>query len=123
MSHFEDDDPPIKTHAASKEYRDNFDRIFGEKPTPFPPCNGTYDDGIAAGNLTRCQNREGCGRPGCPALDFGISAERRAVERGEECSTCGAKDTGPCDDAIHETIESAPPQDGGSRASLKRRRR
>lgn len=31
MSHFEDDDPPIKSHPASKEYRDNWDRIFGEK--------------------------------------------------------------------------------------------
>lgn len=30
MSHFEDDDPPIKSHPASKEYRENFDRIFGE---------------------------------------------------------------------------------------------
>jgi hypothetical protein len=29
MSHMEDDDPPIKSHPASKEYRANFDRIFG----------------------------------------------------------------------------------------------
>jgi hypothetical protein len=31
MTRFVDDDPPIKTHPASKEYRDNWDRIFGEK--------------------------------------------------------------------------------------------
>ncbi len=32
-----DDDPPIKTGVASKAYRDNFDRIFGE-PEPTYPC-------------------------------------------------------------------------------------
>lgn len=26
-----DDEPSIKTGAASKEYRDNWDRVFGEK--------------------------------------------------------------------------------------------
>lgn len=31
MSHMEDDDPPIKSHPASKEYRDNWDATFGEK--------------------------------------------------------------------------------------------
>jgi hypothetical protein len=31
MAHMVDDDPPIKTGAASKAYRDNFDRIFGEE--------------------------------------------------------------------------------------------
>lgn len=30
--HIEDDDPPIKTHPASKEYRENYDRVFGEEP-------------------------------------------------------------------------------------------
>lgn len=30
MSHTVDDDPPIKTHPASKEYRDGWERIFGE---------------------------------------------------------------------------------------------
>ena len=29
-------------------------------------CEGSYDDGIADGNLTACSNREGCGLPGCP---------------------------------------------------------
>ena len=29
MSHMEDDDPPIKSHPASREYRENFGRIFG----------------------------------------------------------------------------------------------
>lgn len=32
MSHMEDDGPPIKTHPASREYRENFDRIFGDRP-------------------------------------------------------------------------------------------
>lgn len=31
MPHFEDDEP-IKTHAANKAYRDNWDRMFGEEP-------------------------------------------------------------------------------------------
>ena len=34
VAHFEDDEPPIKTHPASKEYRENYDRIFGEKKAP-----------------------------------------------------------------------------------------
>ena len=34
MSHMEDDDPPIKSHPASKEYRENFDRIFGAEEKP-----------------------------------------------------------------------------------------
>lgn len=29
-------------------------------------CNGEHDDGIAAGNLTACSDRSGCGRRGCP---------------------------------------------------------
>lgn len=33
-------------------------------------CNGFYDDGVMP---TRCQNREGCGRVGCPAADFGVT--------------------------------------------------
>lgn len=33
-----------------------------------PACDGFYDDGVMP---TRCQNREGCGRTGCPANDFG----------------------------------------------------
>lgn len=65
MPRIVDDDPPIKTGAASKEYRDNWDRIFGGKP-----CDGFYDDGVMS---TRCQNREGCGRKGCPAEDFGVT--------------------------------------------------
>ena len=35
MARIVDDDPPIRTHPASQEYRDNWDRIFGgpeEKP-------------------------------------------------------------------------------------------
>ncbi len=36
MSRIVDDDPPIKSHPASKEYRDNFDRIFGEKEPEEP---------------------------------------------------------------------------------------
>ena len=31
MPHFEDDDPPIKSHPASAEYRANFDRIFNDE--------------------------------------------------------------------------------------------
>lgn len=31
MARYVDDDPPIKTHPASQEYRDNWDRVFGEK--------------------------------------------------------------------------------------------
>ncbi len=31
MSHIEDDEPPIKTGVTSNAYRDNWDRIFGEK--------------------------------------------------------------------------------------------
>ena len=58
MSHMEDDDPPIKSHPASKEYRDNFDRVFGEKMTPaeehehyiasgeIPGVSGSGDDSI-----------------------------------------------------------------------------
>lgn len=34
MSRMVDDDDPIKTRAASKEYRDNWDRTFGEKEDP-----------------------------------------------------------------------------------------
>lgn len=60
MSRMEDDDPPIKSHPASKEYRSNWEATFGEK------------------------------------------TERRAQERPEECSTCGAKGAAPCDDEIHE---------------------
>lgn len=30
MSRIVDDDPPIKTGAATQAYRDNYDRIFGE---------------------------------------------------------------------------------------------
>lgn len=33
MSRVVDDDPPIKTHAATDAYRDNWERIFGEKKT------------------------------------------------------------------------------------------
>jgi hypothetical protein len=46
MAHMVDDDPPIKTGAASKAYRDNFDRIFGEeekseeKPPQTYRCDG-----------------------------------------------------------------------------------
>lgn len=29
-------------------------------------CSGSYDDGIADGNLTRCAHQAGCGLPGCP---------------------------------------------------------
>lgn len=36
-------------------------------------CDGHYDDGITE---TRCQNREGCGRTGCPAADFGVTPSR-----------------------------------------------
>lgn len=31
MAHFEDDDPPIKTGASTKAFRDGWDRIFGEE--------------------------------------------------------------------------------------------
>lgn len=34
MSHIVDDDPPIKTHAASQAYRDNWDRMFGQPEEP-----------------------------------------------------------------------------------------
>lgn len=34
MPHMVDDDPPIKTGAASTAYRDNWERIFGEEETP-----------------------------------------------------------------------------------------
>mgnify|MGYP003575224062 CR=1 FL=1 len=30
MSHIQDDDPPIKTGVASKEYKENWERIFGD---------------------------------------------------------------------------------------------
>lgn len=73
MSHMEDDDPPIKSHPASKEYRDNFDRIFGT-----PVCVG-------------------------PAVIDKVMTERPAQERPEECSTCGAKEGATCDTSIHET--------------------
>lgn len=32
-----DDDPPIKTRAATQAYRDNWDRIFGEKEPEAKP--------------------------------------------------------------------------------------
>ena len=34
MSRIVDDDPPVKTGASNQAYRDNYDRIFGEKPDP-----------------------------------------------------------------------------------------
>ena len=91
MSRIIDDDPPIKTGVASDAYRENWDRVFGEcskcsgtgcvidpdvDPTTvetdleYESCNGYYDDGVMP---TCCQNREGCGRVGCPAADFGVT--------------------------------------------------
>lgn len=32
MGYQVDDDPPIKSHPASKEYRENWERMFGERP-------------------------------------------------------------------------------------------
>ncbi len=32
MPRIVDDEPPIKTHPASDEYRENWDRIFGDGP-------------------------------------------------------------------------------------------
>ncbi len=51
MSHFEDDDPPIKTKHASQEYRDGWDRVFGEKEPAPPACDHgvTFDEFEAAG--------------------------------------------------------------------------
>lgn len=36
-------------------------------------CEGSYDDGFGS---TTCDNREGCGLPGCPANDFGVTPEQ-----------------------------------------------
>ncbi len=38
MSHIVDDDPPVKTRAASKEYRDNWESIFGEPEVVLETC-------------------------------------------------------------------------------------
>jgi hypothetical protein len=35
---------------------------------PRPRCTGSYDDGIADGNLTNCSITGGCCLPGCPHL-------------------------------------------------------
>lgn len=72
--HYEDDDPPIKSHPASKEYRDNYDTI-------------DWGEDIASRRT-----------------DPDAFAERRERPRLDvECSTCGAKNEAPCDDDIHET--------------------
>ncbi len=42
MSRMVDDEPPIKTHPASKEYRENWDRVFGER-CECPKRPGTDD--------------------------------------------------------------------------------
>ena len=49
MSRIEDDEPPIKTGVTSNAYRENWDRIFGEKePKPLPAtcekCARAIDD-------------------------------------------------------------------------------
>ena len=95
------DEDVIRNKPVSKEYRDNWDRVFGDpEPERFveikhfckecdalvpdpenhrhdastteqtAACNGYYDDGIMP---TACENREGCGRTGCPAADFGYT--------------------------------------------------
>lgn len=49
-------------------------------------CTGYYDDGIGP---TACENREGCGLPGCPANDFGFTPNP-SVDPGV-CPHCGRK--------------------------------
>lgn len=126
MSHMEDDDPPIRTHPASKEYRDNWDRIFGEKE-PCCVCGATDHESVKVFGSTLY---------GCPEVPDNVMVvlpdpdtlecrmrsaqitepgfveacrkaekpwERRAIERQTECSTCGAKNEAPCDEDIHAT--------------------
>lgn len=76
-------DVKIRTKSPSKEYRDNWERIFGGENTEDPidapelrACTGFYDDGVMP---TRCQNREGCGLAGCPAADFGNTFDNPSV--------------------------------------------
>ena len=79
MSHMEDDDPPIKSHPASKEYRDNFDRIFGEKMTPAEE----HEHYIASGEI-----------PGVPGS--GDDADTLEIRMGHallESTTRGGYDT------------------------------
>lgn len=49
VAHFVDDDPPIKTHPASKEYRDNYDRVFGGKEPEL-----THECGCAGATVRNC---------------------------------------------------------------------
>ncbi len=67
MTRFVDDDPPIKSHPASAEYRANWDRIFGEPECT--ECSGTgcvIDPNVdpetveTEGDLLK--NCEACGR-------------------------------------------------------------
>lgn len=41
MSRIVDDEPPIKSHPASKEYRDNWEVTFGEPARGCAECSGT----------------------------------------------------------------------------------
>ncbi len=111
MSHFEDDDPPIKTHPASKEYRENWDRIFGAEEKPAPTENAE----AVRKYLADGGEPSPIGWYGVVTLDalepaFVTEAraaekpwERREQARGEECVSCGAPGTMSCDDAIHAT--------------------
>lgn len=60
MSRIVDDEPPIKTHPANKAYRDNYDRIFGAKPSPLAAMPGaTGGSGYTADEAIEPEPRVG----------------------------------------------------------------
>ncbi len=70
MPRIVDDEPAIKTHPASQEYRDNWEATFGEKKTE-PGCG-------VCGELE-----------GCVCDDHDPACERLCTE-GADCN-CGAR--------------------------------
>jgi hypothetical protein len=61
MTRIVDDDPPIKTHPASKEYRDGWERMFGEKcPESVTEFETDPEGGVTEVTQLNCKH---CGRP------------------------------------------------------------
>ncbi len=82
MSRIVDDDPPIKTGAASQAYRDNFDRIFAEE---IDAANA------AADKKERELDEYGYGRP--PAF---VAWPEDQPKRYNACTDPCDMWTGPC---------------------------
>ena len=83
MSHMEDDDPPLKSHPASREYRENFDRIFGEKPTYYAHPLWFYGTEAERADVELIERElGGVLNPNAPEHEAAYFARKKATGKG-----------------------------------------